>query len=131
MWQRLLCIGCVVSLLLGVKYPMLELEALLLGLEPITALAVGVGTLVVVPAIGAVGSAVGANAAVGSSVTDSSRSIAKTGLVWVFDAFDKTQAFFAEAAESFQDLVAEARTELNTAKARDAQNSPPHPVEIG
>ena len=110
---------------------MLELEALLLGLEPITALGVGVGALILAPTIGAVGSAVGANAAVGSSLTESSRSIAKTGLVWIFDAFDKTQAFFAEAGESFQDLVAEARTELNTAKSRAAQNSPPHPVEIG
>ena len=110
---------------------MLELEALLLGLEPITALGIGIGALVLTPAIGAVGSVVGADSAMGSSLTESSRSLAKTGLVWVFDAFDKTQTFFAEAGESFQDLVAEAKTDLNTAKSKAAQNSPPHPVEIG
>ena len=38
---------------------MLELETLLLGLEPITALTIGAGALILVPAIGAIDSMTG------------------------------------------------------------------------
>lgn len=109
----------------------MELEALLLGLEPLTAAGIGLGALVLAPVVGIVGSAMGSNSAAGSSLTESSRSLAKTGLVWALDTFDKTQTFFAETGESFQDLVAEAKTDLNSAKSKQEQNSVPHQVEIG
>lgn len=97
---------------------MFELETLLLGLEPITALTIGAGALLVVPAIGAV------NSLTGNAVSDSGRSVAKTGLMWVFDAFDKTQGAIAEAGESFQDLIAEAKAEKASAKNGSADKSP-------
>ncbi len=83
----------------------MELEALLLGLEPVTALTIGVGALLLAPAIGAV------NAMTGNSVSESAREVAKTGLVWAFEAYDKSQQALAEANESFQDLIAEAKAE--------------------
>ena len=90
---------------------------LLFGLEPLTALVVGVGALVVVPVITTVGSTVG------EPIAESSKNLAKTGLTWSFDIFDKTQTFFAETAESFQDLVAEAKADHVAAKAK-AENRP-------
>lgn len=84
---------------------MFELEALLLGLEPITALTIGVAALVLGPVIGAV------NSLTGNSLSESSRSVAKTGLSWAFEAFDHTQSTIAEAGESLQDLIAEAKSD--------------------
>ena len=89
-------------------------EALLFGLEPITALAVGAGALV----LGGVGVVAGKDTAVGSSLEESSRNLAKAGLIWSFDVFDKTQSFVAEAAESFQDLVAEAKADQAVSRAK-------------
>jgi hypothetical protein len=102
----------------------MELEALLLGLEPMTALAVGVGALAIAPVIGAVDSLTGHN------VSESTRSAAKTGLVWVFEAFDKTQSAAAEVSESFQDLIAEAKAERVTSKNGTVEASP-REVTIG
>jgi hypothetical protein len=87
----------------------MELEALLLGLEPVTALVIGVGALVLAPAIGAIDSLTG------NSLSESTRNAAKTGLILALDAFEKTQKFAAEAGESFQDLMAEANAERATA----------------
>lgn len=89
---------------------------LLFGLEPLTALAVGVGALVVVPAIAAV------NSAVGESLSETSRNLAKSGLSLSFDAVDKTQTFFHEVGESFQDLVAEAKAEQIANKRQQEQS---------
>lgn len=102
---------------------MFELEALLLGLEPITAAVIGVGALVLVPIVGALDSATGNN------VSDSARTAAKTGLVWTFDALDKAQSSFAEASESFKDLVAEAKAERTT--SRNGTSEAPREVTIG
>lgn len=102
----------------------MELEALLLGLEPMTALAVGVGALAIAPVIGAVDSLTGHN------VSEGTRSAAKTGLVWVFEAFDKTQSAAAEVSESFQDLIAEAKAERMTSKNGTVEASP-REVTIG
>lgn len=110
----------------------MELEALLLGLEPLTALGIGVGSLLLAPVVGVVGSAMGSDSALGNSLSESSRSLAKTGVGWAVDTFDKTQTFFAETGESFQDLVAEAKNDLKNSKSAKAeQNSSPHQVEIG
>ncbi len=90
---------------------------LLFGLEPLTALAVGVGALVIVPVITAVGSVVG------EPIADSGKNLAKTGLTWSFDVFDKTQSFFAETTESFEDLVAEAKADYIATKKAKAQDT--------
>jgi hypothetical protein len=103
---------------------MFELEALLLGLEPVTALTIGVGALVLAPLVGAIDSATG------SKLADSARSAAKTGMVLSLQAFDKAQHTFAEASESFQDLIAEAKSEIVSAKTA-SENAIPHEVTIG
>jgi Protein of unknown function (DUF5132) len=105
----------------------MELEALLLGLEPLTALAIGVGALAIAPVVGAIDSVTG------HSLSESTRSIAKTGMIWAFEAFEKTQSAAAEAGESFQDLVAEAKAEMSADKAsrNGSGEEAPREVTIG
>ncbi|PMB51012.1 DUF5132 domain-containing protein [Fischerella thermalis CCMEE 5205] len=102
----------------------MELEALLLGLEPMTAAVIGVGALVLVPVVSALDSATGHN------VSESARNAAKTGLIWTFEAIDKAQSTFAEASESFKDLVAEAKAERSSSK-NGTSDSTPREVTIG
>lgn len=97
---------------------MFELEALLLGLEPVTALTIGVGALVLGPVIGAV------NSMTGNSISDGARSAAKSGIGLAMEAFDKTQHFVAETGESFQDLIAEAKADRSKGKNGAADHSP-------
>ncbi len=104
-------------------------EVLLFGLEPMTALAVGVGALVLAPVIGVAGTLAGKDTAVGESLSESSKNLAKAGLLWGMDVFDKTQTFVAEAGESFQDLVAEARAERAVATSK-APDQTPHQIPI-
>ncbi len=101
---------------------MLELETLLLGLEPITALAIGAGALILVPVLGAV------NSMTGNTLSDSARGAAKTGLVFALDTFDKGQRAIAEAGESFQDLVAEAKSDRT--KPTNGASETPREVSI-
>jgi hypothetical protein len=103
---------------------MFELEALLLGLEPMTAAIIGVGALAIAPIIGAV------DAVTGRNLSDSARSTAKSGLVWAFQAFDKVQASAAEASESFQDLIAEAKSDLRSSNNGTSEVAP-REVTIG
>jgi hypothetical protein len=103
---------------------MFELEALLLGLEPLTAAAIGVGALALAPLVGAIDSMTG------HQLGENTRNAAKTGLVWSFDAFDKVQSSFAEASESFQDLVAEAKAEKSNSK-NSSSEVVPHEVTVG
>jgi Protein of unknown function (DUF5132) len=102
----------------------MELEALLLGLEPMTAAVIGVGALVMAPVIGAI------DAATGHNLSESTRSTAKTGLVMAFQAFDKVQSAAAEAGESFQDLIAEAKADIRASK-NGASDPSPREVTIG
>ncbi len=97
----------------------MELEALFLGLEPVTALAVGVGVLALAPLVGM---------ATKSELADSARETAKKGLVFVFETFDKAQSAVAEAGESFQDLVAEAKAER--AASQNGAAAPPQEVNL-
>ena len=106
----------------------MELEALFLGLEPMTALVIGIGAVILAPVIGAVG-VLGKDSAAVESVAESTRDIAKTGLIWGLDIVDKTQSFFAEAGETFQDLVAEAVAERNATKA-NTESRVPHEVSL-
>lgn len=96
----------------------MEWEALFLGLEPVTALAVGVGVLALAPLVGM---------AAKSELADSARETAKKGLVMVFEAVDKAQSAVAEVGESFQDLVAEAKAER---AASQNGSAPPQEVTL-
>jgi hypothetical protein len=103
---------------------MFELEALFLGLEPVTALAVGAGALILVPVVSAVDSMTGSN------MSESTRSVAKDGLVWAFEVFDKAQHAVAEASESVQDLIAEAKAEMTDSR-NGSDEKAPREVTIG
>jgi hypothetical protein len=122
------------------------IESLLFGIEPVTALVVGVGAVLLAPVIGSVGSNLTQkeqesssetrdnpiNQAV-NSVGESAREFAKGAVVWGLGVFDGVQEVFAETSESFQDLMAEARVEYEAHKAeRPASQATvqPHNVEI-
>jgi hypothetical protein len=88
---------------------------LLLGIEPIVALSVGVAAMAIAPVIGALG-----NTEAGQKVADTGRDMTKNGLKWGLEAFDKIQSNLAEAGESWNDLMAEAQSEVKTAKKAQA-----------
>jgi hypothetical protein len=102
----------------------MEFEAFLLGLEPIAAGVVGLGILAIAPIFSAVDSATN------HKLSESTRETAKTGLVWAFQAIEQAQSTFAEAGESFQDLVAEAKSDLNSSRNGNIDSSP-REVTIG
>lgn len=102
----------------------MDLEALLLGIEPVAALGVGAAALALAPLIGALG-----NPEVGKSLADSGRDLTKNGIKWGLETFEKVQETLAEASESWNDLVAEAEAEIRTAKT-STKSEPPTEVEI-
>ncbi len=106
----------------------MEFEALLLGIEPLTALAVGVGAVVMVPVVDAVGKAMGQEN-LAAPLVDSAKENTKKAIVWGLDVFESAQSAFAEAEESFRDLVADAKAEHATQKAA-ADRVEPREVEI-
>ncbi|MBV9387236.1 MAG: DUF5132 domain-containing protein [Chroococcidiopsidaceae cyanobacterium CP_BM_ER_R8_30] len=107
----------------------MEILELLFFEQPLTALAVVAGAVVVAPILGAAGTLAGKDTAVGESLSESSRNLAKAGIIWGMDILDKTQGVVAEAGESFQDLVAEARADRATAKTK-TPHTPPQGVTI-
>ena len=90
-------------------------ELLLLG-------AGAVAVLVVAPIVGAT-----VNPELGKSISDSGRDLIKGGLKFAMETTEKLQSSFAEATESWNDLVAEAKSEVDTRKAAE---QPPREVEI-
>jgi hypothetical protein len=116
----------------------MEFEALLLGLEPVTALAVGIGAVLLKPVVDVVGHAVQQDPRLseslpkfGEAVSESAKEAVKNSLVWGFETFENAQAAFAEAEESFRDLVADAKTEYVVKKSQvDASSVEPHNIEI-
>lgn len=90
-------------------------ELFLLGAGAVT-------VLVAAPIIGAV-----VNPELGKSISDSGRNLIKGGLKLGMEATEKLQSSFAEATESWNDLVAEAQSEINMKKASE---QPPQEVEI-
>ncbi|SRR5579883_250639 len=91
----------------------------LLGLEPLTALAVGIGAVVLAPVVNIVGKAVGQDPnQMGEAVSDSARKLAKDALVQGFEVMENLQTFYAEAEESFRDLVSDAKVEHMAKKAK-------------
>lgn len=107
----------------------MEFEALLLGLEPLTALAIGVGTVIISPVVDAVSKATGQDSKLSESVSQSAREFAKNTIIFGLEAFETAQTTVAEAEESFRDLVADAKTE-RTLKKSEAEKVTPREVEI-
>jgi hypothetical protein len=112
-----------------------EFEALFLGLEPIAALAVGIGAIMLAPLVSVVTKAVNQDQNLSQSLSDSVRDVTKNTLVWGFEALENAQTIFSEAGESCRDLVADAKSEHLARKtaldnAVSAQNTEPRTVEI-
>ncbi len=106
----------------------MNFEALLLGLEPVTALAVGIGAVVLAPVVTAVGSAMG-NSHLSESLSETTRELTKKGLVLGFEAVEKAQATYAQAEEAFRDLVADAKLE-HVVKQSQTQTEITNPQDI-
>lgn len=110
----------------------MEFEALFLGLEPVTALAVGVGAIVLAPFVGIVTKAV-KDQNLSQSVSDSARDVTKNTLVWTFEVYENAQSAFTEAGESFRVLIDNAKDEHLAKKAaaeNNGANIEPRNVEI-
>ena len=108
----------------------MELEALLLGIEPLTALAVGVGTVVLAPVVSSIGFALGQDYnKLTETLKESTRELTKKGLVWSFEAWENTQTVVAQAEESFRDLMADAKTE-HLRKKTESEQAQPYHLEI-
>ncbi len=105
----------------------MEFEALWLGLEPLTALAIGVGALALAPVVTTVGKAMG-HENLGEPLAESAKEHTKKAMVWGLDALENVQSSFAEAEESFRDLVADAQAERTAKKAHNSAE--PREVEI-
>ncbi len=118
----------------------MEFEALLLGLEPLTALAVGVSAVILAPVVAGtahvVTNAIGKDQKLSESLQDASKNVSDTArnavkgtIVWGFETLENAQAVFAEAEESFRDLVADAKNEYS-AKKSGTELGDPREVEI-
>ncbi len=106
----------------------MEFEALFLGLEPLTALAVGIGAFALAPVVNTLGKAMGQEN-LGEPLAESAKEHTKKAIAWGLEAFDNAQSSFAEAEESFRDLVADAQAERIKNKVQ-TENNHPHEVEI-
>jgi len=106
----------------------MEFEALFLGLEPLTALAVGIGAFALAPVVNTLGKAMGQEN-LGEPLAESAKEHTKKAIVWGLGAIENAQSAFAEAEESFRDLVADAQAERIRNKAQ-IENTEPHEVEI-
>ncbi|MBE9225588.1 hypothetical protein IQ264_09160 [Phormidium sp. LEGE 05292] len=120
------------------------IESLLFGIEPITAIAVGIGAILLAPIIGTVSSMVNKqdeeSAAEStenpvtqtvSSAGETARDFAKDAMVWGMDVVESIQTTFAEASESFQDFVAEAKADYEIKKSeRQAADTTTQPRTI-
>jgi hypothetical protein len=100
----------------------MDFEALFLGIEPIVALTLGAAAIAIGTGVSLVG-----NTEVGKTITHSGRDLTKNGIKWGIDAVDKLQGTVAEAGESWNDLVAEAQSEL---KASRNSSVAPEPKEV-
>ena len=87
----------------------------LLGIEPVFALGVGLAALAIAPVIGALG-----NPDAGETVAQTGRDMTKHGIKLGIEAVDTVQTHLAEAGESWNDLIAEAQSEIRTAKKAQA-----------
>jgi hypothetical protein len=102
----------------------------LIGLEPLTALAVGVGAVILAPVVNLVGKAVEQDPnQSGEAVSDFARKWTKDALVQGFEIVENVQTFYAQAEESFKDLVSDAKVE-HVAKKVKPESVEPREVKI-
>jgi Protein of unknown function (DUF5132) len=86
--------------------------------------------LLIIGGIGAVGLIVFGSAialvdkATGETISNTGRDIVKNGLKFGMDAAEKVQASIAEAGESWNDLVAEAKAEKDSVKTTASPVNP-------
>jgi hypothetical protein len=64
------------------------------------------------------------------SVSHSAREATKNAMVWGLDVAEGIQSTFAEAQESFNDLLAEAKEARQTARTEIQVNSKPQSIDI-
>jgi hypothetical protein len=106
----------------------MEFEALFLGLEPLTALTVGIAALALAPVVNTVGKAMG-HENLGEPLAELAKEHTKKAMVWSLDAIENSQSAFAEVEESFRDLVADAQAE-RIAKKAESNHTESREVEI-
>jgi len=106
----------------------MEFEALFFGIEPLTVLAVGIGAVVLAPVVDVVGKATGQEN-LAEPLAEAAKENTKKVLVWGIEAFEHAQTVFAEAEESFRDLVADAKAEY-AAKKTEVEPVKSREVEI-
>ncbi len=101
----------------------MDFEALFLGIEPVVAFSLGAAALAIGSAVTLFG-----NTEAGKTITESGRDMTKSGIKWGIDTFEKVQGGIAEANESWNDLVAEAQSEIKISK--NSKVSEPKEVNI-
>ncbi len=100
----------------------MEFEALL----PVAALGAGIAALALAPVIGALG-----NTEVSKSLSETGRNLTKNGIKMGIEAYENVQATLAEAGETWNDIVAEAKTEVKAKKTATATEQPTEVEIIG
>ncbi len=100
----------------------MQFEILLLGLEPITALTIAVGTFVLAPIVNTVTFKAGSSNS-SHSLTESTRKLTKKGLVLGFEAWENTQTTYAQAEKALRDLVADAKHKHVVQKSQEKSES--------
>ena len=108
----------------------MEFEALFLALEPLAALAIGAGAVVAIPAIDAIGNALGKETKLSESLAESTKEFTKKALVFGIETLETALIAYAEAEESFRDLVADAKAEHLAKKASESSGSQEAPREV-
>jgi len=110
----------------------MELEVLLAGLEPVTALAVGLGAFILTPIVSSVGASLGKgkDANLNESLTEGVREVTVQGIVWGFEVIDNAQTIFSEAEESFRDMLADAKTKHLLKKNPSENDNGRYPQEV-
>lgn len=98
----------------------MEFEALLFGVEPVTALAVGVAAVILTPIIKELGSTIGSvikSSELGKSVSESAKDVAKESLVLSMGAIDNLQFAYSQGQETIRDVVVDATLEYTVNQA--------------
>ncbi len=100
----------------------MELEFLFLGLEPLVALTVGAGAVVVGGGALALSPAFGTvlgKPELAKELQASGRSMVKTGIVLSMDAYDKVQAAWTQTSATVSQLVEEAKAEAKNVRMQE------------
>ncbi len=100
---------------------------LLLGIEPLTVLVVAASAAILAPIVSVLGNTLG-NSDLGESISKSARDVTKDTLVFGIGVLENTQTAIAEAQESFQDILSEAKSEYTSKK--HAEKIEPREVTI-